>query len=78
MFSAFMVFYGRAKLAWNCAMTVKNELKDVVLEVLALLIAGCVVILLMIYTDLGKWPAILIGVGFGVGVVMLIRSRRKN
>jgi len=55
-------------------MTVKNELKDIVLEVLALLIAGCMVILLMIYTDLGKWPVILIGAGFGIGVVMLMRK----
>ena len=59
-------------------MKVKNELKDLVLEALALLITGGMVILLTIYTDLGKWPVILIGVGVGIGAIMLIRSKRKS
>ena len=60
------------------AMSVKNELKDLVLEALAFLVTGMVMIILMIYTDLSKWPVILMGTGVGIGVVMLIRSKRKG
>ena len=60
------------------AMSVKNELKDLVLEALAFLVTGTVMILLMIYTDLSKWSVILMGTGIGIGVVMLIRSKRKE
>ena len=59
-------------------MTVKNETKDLVLEALAFLVTGMVIILLMIYTDLGKWPVILMGTGVGIGGVMLIRRKRKG
>ena len=59
-------------------MRLKNELKDLVLEVLAFVITGVVAIALLIYTDLRVWPVVLIGTAVGIGVVMLIRSRRKG
>jgi hypothetical protein len=59
-------------------MPLRNELKDLALEGLAYLVTAVVVVLLLIYTDLGKWPVIILGVGVGIGVVMLIRNRRKQ
>ena len=58
-------------------MSLKNELKDLVLEVLAFVITGLVAIALLIYTDLGVWPVVLIGTAVGIGVVMLIRRQRN-
>ncbi len=59
-------------------MSVKEELKDLVYEGLAYVITAIVVIALMIYTDLSKWPVIIVGTGMGIGVAMWIRSKRKN
>ena len=59
------------------AMSMRNELKDLALEGLAYLVTAVVVTLLLIYTNLSKWPVIIIGVGLGIGVVYLIRRRRK-
>ena len=58
-------------------MSLKDELKDLALEGLALLIMGTIILVLLIYTDLGTWPAIIIGTGVGIGVVMLIRRARR-
>ena len=59
-------------------MSLRNELKDLALEGLALLIMAAVCLALFIYTDLGKWPVILIGTAIAIGVVYLIRRRRKE
>ena len=59
-------------------MSTKEELKDLAYEGLAYVITAIVVIALMIYTDLSKWPVIIIGTGMGIGVAMWIRSKRKN
>ena len=59
-------------------MSVKEELKDLVYEGLAYVITAIVVVALMIYTDLSKWPVIIIGTGLGIGVAMWIRSKRKS
>ncbi len=59
-------------------MSVKEELKDLVYEGLAYVITAIVVVALMIYTDLSKWPVIIVGTGMGIGVAMWIRSKRKN
>jgi len=59
-------------------MSVKDELKDLVYEGLACLIMVVVMIALVIYTDLSKWPVIIIGTGLGIGVAMWIRGKRKK
>ncbi|MDX1733452.1 MAG: Loki-CTERM sorting domain-containing protein [Halioglobus sp.] len=59
-------------------MSVKSELKDVALEALAFVVTGAVMLWLAIYTELGKWPVILLGAAVGIAVVMLIRRRRRS
>lgn len=57
-------------------MSLKDEFKDLGFEVLAFIITGIVAVLLMIFTDLSRWPLIIIAMGVGVGTVFLIRRKR--
>jgi len=59
-------------------MSIRDELKDLAYEGLAYLIMGIVMITLMVYTDLPKWPVVLIGTGVGIAGAMWLRSKRKK